>query len=331
MAYTHLTLEDRNYIEMRLQQKDSLNRIARELGRSQSTLSRELARNTGQRGYRYQQADRKAKQRHVEKPKAIKLTTELAGSITSMLEQQWSPEQISGRLKQEGKASVCHETIYQHILKDKQVGGKLYLNLRRHPKKYRKRYGSTTGSRNGIPNRVDIAERPDVVNQRERLGDWEADTMIGKGHQGALVTLDERKSKLRLALPVANKTAEAVTGSIIALLGAFKGWVHTLTFDNGKEFAKHEQVAEALDCATYFATPYHSWERGLNENANGLLRQYFPKAMGLLDVTTRQVLAAVHKLNNRPRKCLGFKTPYEVFRELSGTDAEKLVGYALIT
>jgi transposase, IS30 family len=154
---------------------------------------------------------------------------------------------------------------------------------------------------------------------------------IGKGHQGALVTLDERKSKLRLALPVANKTAAAVTGSIIALLGAFKGWVHTLTFDNGKEFAKHEQVAEALDCATYFATAYHSWERGLNENANGLLRQYFPKAMGLLDVTTRQVLEAVHKLNNRPRKCLGFKTPYEVFRELSGTDAEKLVGYTLIT
>jgi len=331
MAYTHLTLEDRNYIEMRLQQKDSLNRIARELGRSQSTLSRELARNTGQRGYRYQQADRKAKQRHAEKPKAIKLTTELAGSITSMLEQQWSPEQISGRLKQEGKVRVCHETIYQHILKDKQVGGKLYLHLRRHPKKYRKRYGSTTGSRNGIPNRVDIAERPDVVNQRERLGDWEADTMIGKGHQGALVTLDERKSKLRLALPVANKTAEAVTSSIIALLSAFKGWVHTLTFDNGKEFAKHELVAEALDCATYFAKPYHSWERGQNENANGLLRQYFPKAMGLLDVTTRQVLEAVHKLNNRPRKCLGFKTPYEVFRELSGTDAEKLVGYALIT
>jgi IS30 family transposase len=155
--------------------------------------------------------------------------------------------------------------------------------------------------------------------------------MIGKGHQGALVTLDERKSKLRLAFPVANKTADSVTSSIITLLESFKEWVHTLTFDNGKEFAKHEQIAQAIGCKTYFAKPYHSWERGQNENANGLLRQYFPKAMGLLDVTTQQVLDTVHKLNNRPRKCLGFKTPYEVFRELSGMDAEKLVGYALIT
>ncbi len=144
------------------------------------------------------------------------------------------------------------------------------------------------------------------------------------------MTLDERKSKLRLAFPLASKTAEAVTGSIITLLDGFKDWVHTLTFDNGKEFARHGQIAQAIGCKTYFAKPYHSWERGQNENANGL-RQYFPKAMGLLDVTTQQVLEAVHKLNNRPRKYLGFKTPYEVFRELSGMDAEKLVGYALIT
>lgn len=332
MAYTHLTSEERHYIETRHKMKESTATIALTLGRSQSTVSRELARNRGQRGYRHKQAHAKARQRHVDKPKAVRLTPELAGSIDALLlGQQWSPEQISGRLKAEGKAAVCHETIYQHVLKDKRAGGKLYLNLRRHAKKYRKRYGSGTGSAKGIPNRVDIDERPEVANQRERLGDWEADTMIGKGHQGALVTLDERKSKLRLALPVANKTAEAVTGSIISLLSGFKDWVHTLTFDNGKEFAKHGQVAQAIGCETYFAKPYHSWERGQNENANGLLRQYFPKAMGLLDVTTRQVVEAVHKLNNRPRKCLGFKTPYEVFRELSGMDAEKWVGYALIT
>lgn len=332
MAYRHLTAEERHYIETRHKMEDSTTEIALALGRNQSTISRELTRNRGQRGYRHKQAHTKAQQRQVDKPKAVKLTPELAGSIDALLlGQQWSPEQISGRLGAEGKATVCHETIYQHVLKDKRAGGKLYLNLRRHAKKYRKRYGSGTGSVNGIPNRVDIEERPEIANQRERLGDWEADTMIGKGHQGALVTLDERKSKLRLALPVANKTAEAVTSSIITLLSGFKGWVHTLTFDNGKEFAKHEQVAQAIGCKTYFAKPYHSWERGQNENANGLLRQYFPKAMGLLDVTTRQVVEAVHKLNNRPRKCLGFKTPYEVFRELSGMDAEKLVGYALIT
>ena len=331
MAYTHLTSEERHYIETRHKMKESTATIALTLGRSQSTISRELTRNRGQRGYRYKQAHTKAQQRHADKPKAVKLTPELAVSIGTLLEQQWSPEQISGRLKAEGKATICHEAIYQHVLRDKRAGGKLYLNLRRHTKKYRQRYGSKTGSVKGIPNRVDIDERPAVANQRERLGDWEADTMIGKGHQGALVTLDERKSKLRLALPVANKTAEAVTSSIITLLDSFKDWVHTLTFDNGKEFAKHEQVAQAIGCETYFAKPYHSWERGQNENANGLLRQYFPKAMGLLDVTTRQVLEAVHKLNNRPRKCLGFKTPYEVFRELSGIEAEKLVGYALIT
>lgn len=332
MTYTHLTSEERYYIETRHKMKESESTIALALGRSQSTIHRELTRNRGQRGYRHKQAHAKAQQRHVEKPKVVKLTPELAGNIGTLLEeQQWSPEQISGRLKADGKASVCHETIYQHVLKDKRAGGKLYLNLRRHAKKYRKRYGSGTGSVKGIPNRVDIEERPEVANQRERLGDWEADTMIGKSHKGALVTLDERKSKLRLALPVANKTAEAVTSRIISLLSGFKDYVHTLTFDNGKEFAKHEQVAQAIGCETYFAKPYHSWERGQNENANGLLRQYFPKAMGLLDVTTRQVVEAVHKLNNRPRKCLGFKTPYEVFRELSGMDAEKLVGYALIT
>jgi len=331
MAYTHLTPEERHYIETRHKLKDSTMVIASALGRSQSTVSRELKRNRGQRGYRHQQAHSKAQQRHSDKPKTVKLTSMLVSDINALLEQQWSPEQISGRLTQEGKASVCHETIYQHVLKDKCAGGKLYLNLRRHAKTYRKRYGSRTGSVKGIPNRVDIEERPEAANQRIRLGDWEADTMIGKGHKGALVTLDERKSKLRLAFPVANKTAEAVTDSIITLLEGFKEWVHTLTFDNAKEFAKHEQVAQAIKCATYFAKPYHSWERGQNENANGLLRQYFPKAMGLLDVTTQQVLEAVHKLNNRPRKCLGFKMPYEVFRELSGMDAEKLVGYALIT
>jgi len=330
MDYTHLTSEERYYIEQRHKMGDSTTAIALALGRSQSTISRELMRNCGLRGYRHQQAHKKALKRHADKPKAVKLTQELMESIDVMLFQQWSPEQISGRLKQEGKASVCHETIYKYARKNSKVGGTLHLNLR-HQKTYRKAYGNRTGSVKGIPNRVDIDERPEVANQRERLGDWEADTVIGKGHQGALVTLDERKSKLRLVFPVANKTAELVTSGIITLLNGFKEWVHTVTFDNGREFADHGKVAQAIGCDTYFAKPYHSWERGQNENANGLLRQYFPKAMGLLNVTTQQVLEAVHKLNSRPRKCLGFKTPYDVFQELSGVDAEKLVGYALIT
>jgi len=139
--------------------------------------------------------------------------------------------------------------------------------------------------------------------------------MIGKGHKGVFVTLDERKSKLRLALPVSSKKARDVTDAMLSLFVPIKRFVNTITFDNGKEFAYHEEVAKTIQCDTYFAKPYHSWERGQNENASGLLRQYFPKSMELIDVTKEQVLDAVHKLNSRPRKCLGFKTPYEVFEE----------------
>ena len=150
-------------------------------------------------------------------------------------------------------------------------------------KKYRKRYGGLIRSRKGIPSRIDIDRHPEVANRRERLGNWETDTMISKGHKGALVTLDGTHIQIMSCLPATNKTAEAVTCRIITLLGIFKDWVHTFIFDNGKEFANHEQVADAIECGTYFAKPCHSWERGQNENANGLLRQYFPKGMGLLD------------------------------------------------
>ena len=155
--------------------------------------------------------------------------------------------------------------------------------------------------------------------------------MIGKNHKGVFVTLDERKSKLRLALPVSCKKASEVTAAIRSLFEPLKHFVKTITFDNGKEFAFHDKLAKALCCDTYFATPYHSWERGQNENANGLLRQYFPKSMELINVTKKQVFDAVHKLNSRPRKCLGYKTPYEVFEELTGIKQDTLIGYALIT
>lgn len=214
MTYKHLTLEDRYYIATRNKLGNAASVIAKALGCDQTTISRELLRNAGQRGYGYKQADTKAKRRHI--AKAIRLTTALTADISAMLMEDWSPEQISRRLAQAGKPTVCHETIYRHILKYKQADGKLYRHLRRHTKKYSKRYGSRTGSRMDIPNRVDIDARPEVVGQRGRLGDWEADIMIGKGYKGVLVTLDERKSKLRLALPAAHKTAEAVTSAIIA-------------------------------------------------------------------------------------------------------------------
>ena len=145
-----------------------------------------------------------------------------------------------------------------------------------------------------------------MANTRERVGDWEADTIIGKNHKGAIVTLDDRKSKLRLAFPLAGKKADAVKDAMLLLFKPIQSFVETITFDNGKEFTQHEKLAKELDCCTYFAKPYHSWERGQNENANGLLRQYFPKAMGLTGVTIKQVFDAVDKLNSRPRKCLNF-------------------------
>ncbi len=216
------------------------------------------------------------------------------------------------------------------MLTDKNAGGVLYKHLRHQDKTYRKRYG-TAHNRTGIPNRIDIDKRPEIANKRERIGDWEADTIIGKNHKGAIVTLDERQSKLRLASPLQRKKAESVKDAMIALLCPIQQFVKSITFDNGKEFTMHESIAKALACDTYFAKPYHSWERGQNENANGLLRQYFPKSMELIDVTTKEVVNAVHKLNNRPRKCLGFKTPYEAFEKATGVNVKDLMGYALIT
>jgi transposase, IS30 family len=330
MSYRHLSFAERYYIEIELKKGVSLNQIAKALGRSQSTVSREIHRNTGLRGYRNKQADRLARERHAVKPKRIKVIEEIKYIIGVCLKNDWSPEQVAGRLRSEGIISLHHETIYQYILKDKSEGGELYKHLRHQRKTYRKRYGSAH-NRTGIPDRRDIDERPAEVNTRERVGDWEADTVIGKNHKGAVITLDERKSKLRLAAPLPGKKAKYVKEAIITLLSPVKQFVETITFDNGKEFSLHKEIAMDIECDTYFAKPYHSWERGQNENANGLLRQYFPKSMELLDVTAQQVLSAVDKLNNRPRKCLNFQTPYEVFEKLTGVDVRKIMGYALIT
>ena len=331
MGYKHLSLAERHYIEIERKRGRSLNLIARALGRSQSTISREVKRNTGFRGYRHQQADRLARKRHKNKAKAVKLTEKIKSIINQFLKKDWSPEQIAGRLKYIGLISLHHETIYQYILADKQQGGQLYKHLRHQNKRYRKRYGSAY-NRTGIPNRRDIDERPAEANNRERLGDWEADTIIGKQCQGAMVVIDERQTKLRLAAPLPAKKASNTAGAIISLLEPIKEFVKSITFDNGKEFSQHERIAQETECDTYFAKPYHSWERGQNENANGLLRQYFPKKMKLNNISMSQVVGAIDKLNSRPRKCLGYKTPYETFLVSTGIDVrEILMGYALIT
>ena len=322
MCYTQISLEERHYIEFELKKGIKAKEIAKSLGRDPTSIYREVARNSGLRGYRHKQANGLAKARHKEKNKNIKMTDELKQVIDEYIEADWSPEQISGYLKKENEITVHHETIYQYILADKKSGGMLYLHLRHQNKTYRKRYGHAR-NRTGIPNRVDIDERPAVANDRQRVGDWEGDTIIGKAHKGAIVTIDERVSKLRLAFPLAAKKAQSVADAIKLLLEPIKDYVHTFTFDNGKEFTTHEQIAKSLECDTYFAKPYHSWERGQNENANGLLRQYFPKSMELINISINKVYEAVHKLNSRPRKCLEYKTPYEVFEELTGINMNK--------
>ena len=208
--------------------------------------------------------------------------------------------------------TISHERIYQNIWQDKSQGGELYKNLRiANGKKRRKRYGSRD-MRGKIPGRIDIGERPEIVEKKERFGDWEADLVCGSHHRGFLVTLVERKSKYVLIGTVQKKTAEAVSAEIISLLEERCEQVHTITYDNGREFAAHQAINTALSCKSYFAQPYHSWERGLNENTNGLIRQYFPKGEDLRGVALERIRDAQYRINSRPRKTLDYKTPEEV-------------------
>lgn len=233
--------------------------------------------------------------------------------VESLLKQEWSPEQISGWFKRTGGPTVSHEWIYQYILKDKKSGGKLYSYLRC-KRKRKKRYGSHE-RRGCIPDQVRIHERPAVVDDRSRLGDWELDTIIGAHHKQALVSLTERKGRYTLLAKVERKTAESVSAAVISLLTPYRESVHTITSDNGREFAGFKHIAEQLNADFYFADPYASWQRGTNENTNGLIRQYFPKSFDFRIITDEQILIAMNRLNNRPRKCLGFRTPNEVFLE----------------
>ena len=309
-TYIQLTQEERYQIYALKQADRPQSEIATILGRNKGTISRELQRNRGLRGYRPKQAHRLALER-----RKAKLRPRFSGTVWQQVEsliiKDWSPEQISGRLETEQDIRVSHEHIYQYIYADKRSGGELYLHLRCQ-KQRRKRYGSYD-RRGVIPNQVSIDERPGIVDAKRRFGDWEGDTVIGKHHRGALVTLVERKSLYSVIAAVYRKTADAVRNAIVAGLTPYKERVHTLTYDNGREFTDHEEMAADLEARVYFAHPYSSWERGANENTNGLIRQYFPKGRDLTTVTQAEIEHAMDQLNHRPRKTLGFRTPYEVF------------------
>lgn len=312
MAYTQLTQCQRYQIYALLKSDHNQTKIAQTIGVHKSTISRELKRNRGQRGYRPKQAHRKAVNRRSWDRSRIPPQT--WRWIEEKIRQDWSPEQIMLWMKKYKKASVSHEWIYHYIYADKRAGGDLHEHLRCQ-KKRRKRYGSHD-RRGKLVDRVSIEQRPSVVDGRNRLGDWEADTVIGKKSPYALVTLVERKSRFTLVKKINRRTAEATRNAVVRMLKPYRPKTLTITCDNGREFAAHQEIAEELDTEVFFAHPYASWERGTNENTNGLLRQYFPKGSDFSAITDEKVQFAQKRLNQRPRKCLNIRTPEMVFFKL---------------
>lgn len=311
--YAQLTQEERYQIGELRQECYTQKEIAAELGVHPSTISRELRRNRGQRGYRPRQAQQLAEARRKQgqaRGGQTRIPLATWATVEAKLREEWSPEQIAGWLARHGVA-ISHESIYLYILADKDQGGDLHQHLRCQ-KKRRKRYGSYN-RRGLIANRRSISERPAVVERRSRIGDWEADTIIGQSHRQAIVSLAERKSRLVLLCKVEQNTAAAVSQAMTRQLRKVGEKVKTITSDNGREFCCHEEVAQRLGADFFFAHPYSSWERGLNENTNGLVRQYFPKRSSFEPITDADINRVVRKLNHRPRKCLGYRTPYEVF------------------
>lgn len=312
MNYTQLTEEERYQIYAYMKAGYSQEEIAAELGRHASTISRELNRNRGLKGYRPKQAQQLSHRRRVCAYKHRKLTPFVNKQIKKLLSQDLSPEQIAGYLTKAGIVNLSHETIYRFIYADQSNGGHWYLKLRQIPKGYRKRYGSYQ-RRGQIIGRVSIDRRPAVVDRKTRIGDWEADTIIGKGRKSALLTFVERKSLYAVIIKLADRSATGLADRLTATLERWSDKIKTITVDNGREFAEHQVIAEQLQAKVYFADPYSSWQRGINENTNGLIRQYFPKGTDFNEVTASQIRKVMRRLNYRPRKTRGYKTPHEVF------------------
>ncbi len=311
---SHLTLAQRYEISILSEQQLSMSAMVDKVGTSKSTISRELARNSDGRSgkYRAELAQRKCKVRHSEKNKKKTFTFQVQRFVELYLEQDYSPEQIAGYANKINEPCVSLERIYQFVWKDKKDGGNLYEHLRTRGRKYKKR-GATNNGRGQIPDRVDIGQRPQIVEKKERLGDLEIDLIIGTNHKGALLTINDRATGVLKMEYIENKEAKTIEDSAVALLEEWKPFINTITSDNGKEFTNHKQIAEELNIDFFFAKPYHSWQRGANENLNGLVRQYFPKKSNFDLITKEQVERTEKILNNRPRKRYDYLTPNEVF------------------
>ena len=316
--YSQLTSEQRYQIYALLKKEHTQREIAEIIGVHKATVSREIKRNTGGRGYRPAQAHRLALQRREDKVRfGISETT--WQSIEQLLREDWSPEQVALWLRDAGEPGASHESIYQYIYWDKACGGDLHTHLRC-KKKRRKRYGAYD-RRGKLSNQVSIDERPAVVEEREREGDWEVDTIIGKNHKQAIVSMNDRVNRLIYLYKVETKHAKNVAQAIIKKLKSTGLSVLTITADNGREFGDHEIIARKLEADFYFAHPFSSYERGANENGNGLVRQYFPKGADFTTITQADLKRVEKKLNNRPGKCLDMMTPNQVAYGLHPTVA----------
>lgn len=321
--YQQLTLRQRYQIWTGLRLGSSQKEIAMEVGVNRSSISRELKRNPAEGGYQPSAAMERAYERRKEKGRRRWIPDQAWREIEVGIREYLSPEQISGRRRLNGQYPVSHERIYQHIYEDKAAGGDLhtYLRCRR---KQRKRYGSY--AKRGFRDvQISIEERPMIVNEKSRIGDLEVDTIIGKGQHQAIVTMVDRRSKLLRMKKVTEKTSKVVAKAICDELKGLT--VHTLTSDNGTEFARHQTIAKTLNASFYFCHPYSSWERGVNENTNGLIRQFFPKRMKFDKITDEQIKLVEANLNNRPRKSLNYRTPNEVYFN----EQEQLMSVALTT
>jgi len=308
-----MTYVEREQLKRWKQEKMSHAQIARLLGRSPSTISRELKRNSGQKGYRPKQAQSKAEQRACRSGPRVWTDAMWEEVREKMQNWQWTPEIISERARKEGRRFVCKESIYQRLYVEAREGGELWKHLPRAGRKRRRRCPRREGRGRGkIPFRRDIDERPKEVDTRKEAGHWEGDLVNGTPGSGHMVSMVERRTRYTLVSWVGSKDAAPVSEQLICTARRVdKRLFKTLTLDNGKEFARHRCVERKSGAKVYFAKPYHSWERGSNENANGLIRRLYPKGRDFSGIGPQEQRALEAWLNKRPRKCLGWRTPEE--------------------
>ena len=316
MRYHQLTLADRYTLGILRRQELSVAEIAEAMGRHRSTIWREIKRGSSKYddAYRPTIAQEKANNRRLDSRRMKQFGPTEWDLVEGLLRQNYSPEQVAGRLRREGLLNISHETIYLHVWRDKKRQGNLWQHLRQ-PTKRRKRYGSYE-KRGRVGGKRHISERPVVVDLRQEVGHWEMDTVLGTGDQHCILTLTERLTGNVLIGKLRRRTVEEATRCAIGLIGANPGLFHTITSDNGTEFHGYRDIERATGVEIFFATPYHSWERGTNENTNGLIRQYLPKRTSMKHVTQAHCNEIAMALNTRPRKRHGFQSPLERLDEL---------------